>query len=102
MRSLTTLVLLSAAAAAFAAAPPARAPAEWHKLIEQLGDDDADVRQAAEKKLLALGEDVLPVLREASRTQPDVDARLRAGVLAAAIQKTLFGEIHCMEGHAWW
>jgi hypothetical protein len=45
---------------AHAAAPPAKVPAEWHKLIEQLADDDAGVRKAAEKKLAALGEDALP------------------------------------------
>ena len=48
-----------------AAAPPAKVPAAWRKLIDQLGDDDADVRKGAEKALAALGEDVAPTLRRA-------------------------------------
>src|SRR3954465_6720819 len=87
---------------ALAAAPPARVPPEWLKLIDQLGDDDEDRQKEAEKKLDALGEDVIPVLRRAAKGHDDVDVRLRAAVVAAAIQKRLFGEIHVFEGHRGW
>jgi WD40 repeat protein len=86
----------------FAAAPPPGVPAEVKKLIEQIGDDDAEVRQAAAKKLEALGEEVLLPLRRASKSHPDVDARLRAGVIAAAIEKKLYGEVRCYKGHTGW
>ena len=46
-------LLLSLSTSSFAAAPPAKAPAAWLKLIDQLGDD-ADVRKTAEKKLTDL------------------------------------------------
>jgi hypothetical protein len=55
---------------AFAAAPPARVPPEWLKLIDQLGDDDEDVRRSAEKKLFTRGEDVHGVLRAAAGRTP--------------------------------
>src|SRR4051794_3985278 len=77
--------------AAFAAAPPAKVPAEWHQLIDQLGEEQT--RAAAQKKLEALGEDVVPVLRRAGKTHDDADVRLRATVIAAAIEKELFGEV---------
>src|SRR3954453_17734105 len=100
MRSLFASVALSclSAFALFAAAPPAKEPAEWHKLIEQLGDDDA--RAAAAKKLEAIGEDVLPALHRAAKGHDDVDVRLRAAVLIAAIEKKLYGEVRQFTGHA--
>src|SRR5262245_20892515 len=90
--------LLSAclAVVAFAAAPPARVPAEWNKLIDDLGDDDA--RDDAARKLDALGEDVLPVLRRAGKDHADVDVRLRAAVVAAAIEARLYGLAKTLTG----
>jgi WD40 repeat protein len=104
MRSLLLSLMLagSGLVVVFAAAPPAPVSAEVRKLIARLGDDDADVRQAAAKKLESMGEEALPALRKASKSLPDVDARLRAGVVAAAIEKKLFGEIRCFKGHTWW
>jgi COMPASS component SWD3 len=97
---LTSLLVGLAGFAAFGAAP-STAPLV-NKLIDQLGDDDEDVRKAAETKLNDLGEDVLSTLRRAAKEHSDVDARLRAGVLAAAIEKRLFGEIRQYEGHRGW
>src|SRR5262245_1640468 len=102
MRPLMLLGALFVGTMAFAAAPPPKVPAEWLKLIDQLGDDDDDVRAAAAKKLDAIGEDVVPALRQASRALADVDARLRAGVVADAIEKRLYGEERVFEGHTWW
>jgi WD40 repeat protein len=78
------------------------APAEVKKLIDQLGDDDEGVRKEAAKKLEALGETVLPALRAASKSHADVDVRLRAAVIAAAIHKKQYGEIHTFTGHQGW
>jgi WD40 repeat protein len=97
MRLLSCLVLVCLGVC-FAAAPPAKVPAEWDRLIEQLGEE-GDARENAEKKLADLGEDVVPVLRRASKTHDDVDVRLRATVLAAAIEKTLYGEQRAITGH---
>src|SRR4051794_9486172 len=100
MRSLcVSCGLCLLALSAFAAAPPGKAPAEWLKLIDQLGDDEAGVRTEAEKKLLALGADAIPFLRRAGKTHADVDVRLRAVVVAAAIEKKLFGEVRRFSGH---
>jgi WD40 repeat protein len=82
---------LLAATAAPAAAPPAGGRVKG--LIELLGDDSLRVRTAAALKLEALGEEVLPALRRAARTHADVDVRLRALVIAAAIEKGIRGEI---------
>src|SRR5262249_15367913 len=92
------LVPLLAVSLALAAllAPPARSQvkrAEITKLIEQLGDDDEDVRKKAEKRLLEIGEPAAAALRKASKTHADPDVRLRAVVLAGRIDKNLFGAI---------
>ncbi len=95
-----TLLLAGVLLQAHAAAPPMGAAVR--KLIDDLGDDDEDVRQAAAKKLEAMGEGMIAVLRRASKQHADVDVRLRAGVLASAIEKRLFGEIHIFTGHQGW
>jgi WD40 repeat protein len=98
-RLLCCLVLVGLVAPLFGAAPPPRTPPEVKKLIEALGDDDVDTRKAAEKKLIALGANVLPALRRAIRKHPDVDVRLRAAVVAAAIAQDLRGEVRQFTGH---
>jgi WD40 repeat protein len=97
------LILLFAFIAALpAAGPPTKTSREVAKLIEQLGDDDPDVRAAASKKLEARGEEVLPALRAAAKKAADADVRLRAAVVAAAIHKKLYGEIFTLTGHSGW
>jgi WD40 repeat protein len=81
---------------------PRRSPAAVDKLIEQLGDDDADTRAEAAKKLEAVGEEALPAVRKAAKSHADADVRLRAAVVAAAIQKKLYGEVRKFEGHKGW
>jgi hypothetical protein len=90
MRKTASFLLAVMAFAPFAAAPPARVPAGWLNLIEQLGNEDEDTRKAAEKKLADLGEDALPALRKAGKSHDDADVRLRAS-LAAAIKDQLGG-----------
>src|SRR5262245_18585156 len=100
MRPLTVSALAGLLAlTAFAAAPPTPTPAAWLKLIDQLGSDDEDVVKAAQKKLADLGEDVIPALRKAAKTHADIDVRLRAGVVATAIEKALGAEVRRFTGH---
>src|SRR5258708_5535668 len=89
-----TAVLLCALAASGA---PGRAdePA-IPKLLEQLGDDDLATRKAAMKRLEALGEGALPALRQVIASDADVDVRLRAAVVAGAIDGKLWGEVRAM------
>src|SRR5262245_43349734 len=98
MRPLLFLSCLSAVVA-IAAAPPAKEPSEWRALIDQLGDDDSDVRVAAVKKLDAIGEDVLPALRRAAEGHAEVEVRLSAGVIAGRIEDRVYGKEHMLEGH---
>src|SRR5947207_3059855 len=75
---------------------------EIKRLIERLGDDKAKVRQEASKKLEEIGEPALSALRAAAASHPDVDVRLRAAVVAAAIHKKLYGEVRRFIGHKGW
>src|SRR5262245_19822282 len=90
-----TCLLLSAT---FAAAPPAKVPAQWLKWIDDLGDDNDDTRVQAAKKLEALGEDVLPILRRAEK-HDDADVRLRIPLLVKAIELKLYVEVRRLVGH---
>jgi WD40 repeat protein len=69
------------------------------KLIEQLGDDDVDVRKAADKTLSEIGEPALAQLQKAAKSHPDADVRLRAIVLTRLIGRTYFGELRRFSGH---
>jgi WD40 repeat protein len=102
MRILLSSLVLAGGLLAMAAAPPPGVPVEVRKLIADLGDDDEDVRKAAARKLEGMGEDVLDALRGAAKKHADVDARLRAAVIAAAIEKKLYGEVRCFKGHQGW
>jgi WD40 repeat protein len=72
------------------------------KLIDQLGDDDEDVRKKAEKELLALGEAALAPLQKAAKDHADADVRLRAIVLSKAVARGAFRELKKMTGHTGW
>src|SRR5262245_40127434 len=84
--------------ASLAAAPPASP--DVLKLVDLLGSDNAGTRRAAEKKLTALGDAAVPALREAGRRHPDVDVRLRALLIAAAIESRHGLEERSFTGHA--
>jgi WD40 repeat protein len=104
MRPVVLLVvsILSFGMALAADDSPRAASADVKHLIDQLGNDDTDVRKEAAKKLEALGEEALPALREAAKSAGDADIRLRAAVLASAIHKKLYGEIFTLTGHKGW
>src|SRR5262249_43195344 len=104
-RFLLLFCLLSAALLAATPAPARDAPAagEVEKLIDQLGSDDADKRQAATKKLEEIGDPALELLPKAVKSHPDVDVRLRAAVLARKISERGWGEIrHFGTGAGYW
>jgi tricorn protease-like protein len=81
------------AAAEDKAKPAGPTPKELARLIEQLGDEDLEVRRKAGKRLEVIGAPALAALREAARSAGDVDVRLRAGVAAAAILESLYREL---------
>src|SRR4051812_44961295 len=82
--------------------PPARSQRDDRQLaglIEQLGDDDSDVRKAAEKKLTEVGEPALDLLRKAAKDSRDADVKLHAMALVKAIEKNAFASIRQYTGH---
>src|SRR5262245_54828773 len=75
MRCTLAVLLLAGSllSLAYAAAPPPAVSPEVFKLIDQLGDDDDDVRKAAMHKLEAIGPLALGPLRQASNKHLDAD-----------------------------
>jgi WD40 repeat protein len=72
---------------------------EVNKLLDQLGDEDPDVRQGAREKLFKIGEPALELIRKAIRSHTDPDVRLRAILLARDINVGAFGQLRKFEGH---
>ncbi len=95
------LALLSTVVLVLWVPPPARSDVdarEIARLIEQLGDDELEMRKVAEKKLADVGETALEPLRKAVKNHSDPDVRLRAIVLIRTIEKGAFGEMRkCIE-----
>lgn len=98
LRALCFLVLLGLAVGP----SPAADDKEIARLIAQLGDDDEDVRKAAEKKLLEIGNPAMEQIRQAAKTALDGDVRLRAMALEKNIVKAKYKEIRQYPGHAHW
>ena len=88
------LPLFVTAALLLAAIPPARAasPAtqptsgEIKKLIDQLGDDQYTTREAAGKKLKAIGKPAIPALKDAIAGNEDAEVVSRAQALLKRIE----------------
>ena len=81
--AIAAFALLAGSLCAFDDAPPVGSE-EITKLVEQLGDEDFDTRESAEKRLATLGDAALPALREACNSgNPEVSRR--AGRLASRI-----------------
>src|SRR5437868_9619016 len=82
-----------------AAAPPAGpSGAEVERLIEQLGDDDFDVREAATARLKLAGEPALDALHKAT-TSDDLEVRRRAKRVVSAVGARLYGPELLLAGH---
>jgi WD40 repeat protein len=90
------LVLFVLTVAAVGALPADAAPpdnAEIERLVKQLGSEDEGERNAAINRLQAIGEPALDALHKASKTHPDPDVRLRAGVVIRAIENGIYAEV---------
>jgi WD40 repeat protein len=72
------------------------------KLIEQLGNDELAKRQEASKRLEEIGEPALEALHKATKESADPDVRLRAAVVARAIERGNSGEVRKFEGTRGW
>jgi WD40 repeat protein len=99
MRLCCLIALVLSVSLVFAAAPPAKVPAEWLKLIDQLGDEDEDKCKEAEKNLLVFGEDALQALGKAAKSHADPDVRLRALRLVAKIDRMVYLAARRFTGH---
>src|SRR5207248_6990543 len=91
--------LLAAGLAPAVGPLPARpSAAEVKRLVRRLGSPDFAEREAAGKRLEALGEPALRALRKAEAGE-DPEVRRRAGRLARAIERRLSGEVWLFAGH---
>src|SRR5690349_11004616 len=88
-------IVLTAALLARSDTPTA---AEIERLIKQLGDDDFDRREAAAKRLDAIGEPALEAVRKA-RDSDDPEVRQRAREVVRLIERRVFGEELALPGH---
>jgi WD40 repeat protein len=89
-------LLLAAAAVAGRAETPDN-PAVV-RLVEKLGSTVFQEREEATKRLDALGESALPLLRRAVASE-DLEVRLRARNLLGDIQRRLYGQRLALVGH---
>src|SRR4051812_14284783 len=83
---------------ALAVGPPDGVP-DIEQLTKQLGSDQLTERRTAMKRLEAIGEPALKVLRKTASSDPDIDVRLRASVVIRAIEQIGFVPIRHFEGH---
>jgi WD40 repeat protein len=104
---IATLALLIASAALFLASAKSSQDKKdssdektIRDLIAQLGDDSFDKREEADKKLAAIGEPALELLRQAAKANSDAEVRQRAEGLMRTIAKSFFQETRRFDGHA--
>src|SRR5437879_366426 len=69
---------------------------EIARLVKQLGSSDYRAREAATKRLTAIGEPALDALDTAKDT---LEMRRRAEAIVAAIENKLYVEERCLTGH---
>src|SRR5438046_771291 len=74
-------------------------PAEIARLIQQLGSSKFADREAADRKLGAIGEPALESLREAAQRNPDAEVRRRAEALIASIEKRSYSAVRSWRAH---
>src|SRR5689334_20191097 len=97
-RSLLCLSLIPGTFLLAVAPPTGPSGAEVGRLIEQLGDDDFGVRQAATQRLKAAGDPALDALYKALSSD-DLEVRHRAARIVAAIEGRLYPELQ-LAGHS--
>jgi RNA polymerase sigma factor (sigma-70 family) len=97
------MVTFRAGSAAFRASAAEEAPAPDDKavreLIKQLGHDDFEKHEAAQQRLVEIGEPALEMLRQAARDSRDAEISRRAAKAVREIEKSLFGEVRRYVGH---
>ncbi len=74
-----------------AVAPPAAKADDIAKLVQQLGSDDFEEREAAQKRLEAIGAPALDILRKTAASTDDAEVKSRAGQLIDAITAKVLG-----------
>src|SRR5262245_22058117 len=82
-----------------AAPPPSPRAAEVERFIAQLGSDAFAEREAASKRLEAIGEPALEALRKAL-TSDDLEVRDRARRVVAVVENRIYAEQLRLTGHA--
>jgi hypothetical protein len=88
--SLATLALLGAGAGSGQTVPPKQPrPGTVAKLIAQLGADDFRSREEASARLEKLGGPVLPELRKAAKSNPELEVKHRIERVVVRIEKAL-------------
>src|SRR5262245_5772989 len=90
-RPAMTILLPPLLVALSAWADPSQAE-EIARLIRQLGSERFEEREAATRRLDALGEAALPALRRAAGGDEDIEIRRRAAALVRPIERRLAGE----------
>jgi WD40 repeat protein len=73
--------------------------AQVDRLIHELASPDFAVREAAAKRLNAIGEGALAGLRNAAARATDAETRRRAESLIKAIEDRIYAEVRRLEGH---
>ena len=68
-------------------------------LIDQLGDESFDKREAAEKRLADIGEPALALLDKAAKENSEAEVRERAAKVIGGIEKNLFPFLWNVRGH---
>lgn len=89
-------VLLATRVPILAAPPDAT---EIARLIQQLGSPAFVEREAASKRLDAIGEPALEHLQKVATHNTDAETRRRAQALVGAIENRLYGEVRRFQGH---
>ena len=79
------------------AAPPETT--EIDRVIQRLGSADFAEREAATKRLDAIGEPALDSLRKAAAGSEDAEIRRRAESLIKAIEDRIYAEVRRLMGH---
>src|SRR5262245_60176420 len=93
------LCLIPALALLLAADEPKPDAAEISRLVRQLGSEKFETRDAASKRLEAIGAAALGALREAASSSDDAEVKQRAGRLVKVITRRIHAARRVFTGH---
>src|SRR4051794_40118911 len=80
--------------------PPAEVLAEVDRLVDQLGSESYDAREAAGRSLLQLGEAAWDRVYDLSQSATDLETRYRATELLKILQKRKFNAVRVWQEHS--